>query len=542
MKIVCKNIVEPETFLDNYLRQQERVMKFYDYSIDKDGAAARYGEIAQRSYQRDQLVEALERFNEQLTKSDDTFFQINRLRNPESVVVIGGQQAGLLSGPMYTVNKVLSILIEAKKLEEQLQVPVVPIFWIAGEDHDIDEVNHTFFHYQGQVKKIRLAERNDIKQPASERIITSGTAAELVKEGFRLLQETEHTTKLYRSLMEDVSTDCTYVEWFARLLHRLFEGTGLVLMDAADPNIRQLERPYFRKMLQKNDELRQAFVETAREFRLEGYGEPIDIDEKNAHLFFHEQGQRYLLEKKGEMFAEKQRSAERSLSSLLQLLEENKPVLSNNVVTRPVMQDLLFPVISFIAGPGELKYWGTLKGVFHTFGIKMPLVLPRLHLTFISRRAEKHLKWLAVHPDTVAKEGLKERKQAWLEQRGGMEAEAAFRKAAGKMADALAELSSTFHHRGQEAATAHRRYEALVVKGLTQYQQRIERVAEKEKAADIRRFDEVETELRPNGMLQERQLNIVPLLNEYGDDLVRRVARRLEDEETAAGDHLYVYL
>lgn len=156
MKMISEDHLETQPFLQKYLSFDNKVMEFFDYPINNEGLLDRLKELSSRSYPRKELVEALITFNKEFTDSPSTFEQIECLKNSESVVVVGGQQAGLLTGPIYTINKILSILQEAKRIEKKLNVPVVPLFWIAGEDHDIDEVNHVHVHNGSFVKKFLL--------------------------------------------------------------------------------------------------------------------------------------------------------------------------------------------------------------------------------------------------------------------------------------------------------------------------------------------------------------------------------------------------
>src|SRR5690625_6540117 len=82
-----------------------------------------------------------------------TLKNIERFRSEESVVVIGGQQAGIMTGPMYTINKVISIIQLAREQEDVLKIPVIPVFWIAGEDHDYEEINHLYLIKDEQIRK-----------------------------------------------------------------------------------------------------------------------------------------------------------------------------------------------------------------------------------------------------------------------------------------------------------------------------------------------------------------------------------------------------
>lgn len=543
MKITNTNKID--SFIHKYLNNNSSALSFFDYDLSSRSQRSRYDELMEMSFQREDLVQALIAYNKEHNPSPLTFEQIDRLKQKESVVVVGGQQAGLLTGPIYTVNKILSILIEARNLEESLSKPVIPIFWIAGEDHDIDEVNHTFFTDGKETKKIKIPERNDLKQPVSERIIAEEEAKKVIKDAFQFLPETEHTSFLYKKLLEDIKEGITYSNWCAKLLNQLFSGTGLVLMDAADPRIRKIEQPYFCEMIQKNDTIRASFLEQARKMKKEDFGEPITIDQENAHLFFHEEKQRFLLERLDDGgYREKEGSRRWSEEQMLEEVSTGRLSLSNNVVTRPLMQDLLLPVHTFIAGPGELKYWGTLKQVFHSFDRSMPLVKPRYHITYLSRRSEKTLKTYRLDSKKVTFEGTAYERDQIINDGKVADDVKIFNKAKEKLQNFEHKLKEDISPLGKGAVLLHEQFRVKMEDQLKNYEKEISHFVESTQRVHLQRLLCLEVEIRPDGNWQERHLNIFPFLNAYGNNLVKDTHNKMLDnrESLHIGHHLYITL
>lgn len=545
MEIKNINTNEDNSFIHKYLNNNKHTLSFYDYNLSASSQKARYDELMKKSYQREKLVNALISYNKKHNPSQKTLEQIERLKAPESVVVVGGQQAGLFTGPIYTVNKILSILVEAKSVEESLAKPVIPIFWIAGEDHDIDEVNHTFFSDGRQAKKIKISERNDLKQPVSERIIGQEEAMEAVKEAFLFLPETQNTSSLYNKLIEDIRNGISYSDWCAKILHRLFSDTGLVLMDAADPEIREIEHPYFYEFIQKNDKIRASFIEQAQSMKEQGYGEPISIDQENAHLFFHEGKQRFLLERSEEgEYWEKDGSRHWTEKQMLEEVGTGKLALSNNVVTRPVMQDMLLPVHTFIAGPGELKYWGTLKQVFHSFDRRMPLVKPRYHITLLSRKSEKTLQTYDLQPKKITLDGTERVREELISNGKTVDDTGVFEKAKHELELLQKRLEQELSPLGKGVSLLHSHFQTKIEMQLDDYQKEVSHFVESKQLVHLRRLEDLEVEVRPNGIWQERYLNIYPFLNTYGSDLITVALKEMLKKRSnlPTGSHLYIFL
>src|SRR5699024_3233955 len=121
-----------------------------------------------------------------------------------------------LTGPMYTINKIISIIQFAREQEEILQVPVLPVFWIAGEDHDFEEVNHIHMPAESGLEKHKINQRSFLKQPLSDTVLEPGSASEWLDTLFEGLNETQFTKSLYQRIRDCMTTSSTYVDFFAK--------------------------------------------------------------------------------------------------------------------------------------------------------------------------------------------------------------------------------------------------------------------------------------------------------------------------------------
>lgn len=137
----------------DYMNGKKEIQSCFDYLLTEDAFKQRLHDLREREFFRQDLVTHLLEYNTQLQAGEFTIQNIKALEDENTYVVIAGQQAGLLTGPLYTVHKIISILQLAKEKEESLGVRVVPVFWIAGEDHDMDEINHTFVMKNKKIKR-----------------------------------------------------------------------------------------------------------------------------------------------------------------------------------------------------------------------------------------------------------------------------------------------------------------------------------------------------------------------------------------------------
>src|SRR5699024_8515060 len=141
MQVTCMELNNKNKLNHMYRAHEEAVVSYFEYYPFGD-FNNRLADLQHRSYQRDSLADVLNKMNNHWGATEATLNQIERLSEPESVAVIGGQQAGHLTCPLYSVNILISVVHLAKQQEKELNVPVIPVFWIAGEDHDFAEINH----------------------------------------------------------------------------------------------------------------------------------------------------------------------------------------------------------------------------------------------------------------------------------------------------------------------------------------------------------------------------------------------------------------
>src|SRR5690625_5111478 len=133
MQIDPIKLQKQNKLIKDYRNQDERIMNFFDYPLDYT-YEQRASDLKEREFNREELADVLYMINRQWDAPKSTLKNIERFRSEESVVVIGGQQAGIMTGSMYTINKVISIIQLAREQEAVLNIQVIPVFWIAGED------------------------------------------------------------------------------------------------------------------------------------------------------------------------------------------------------------------------------------------------------------------------------------------------------------------------------------------------------------------------------------------------------------------------
>lgn len=521
--------VAPNKLLKDYLEQHDTIMQRFDYNPYKpETMHDRLADIKKTNYNRKQLVSMLTKLHEKWQLDDTVLANINRLNDSDSVVVIGGQQAGLLTGPLYTIHKIISIIVYARQQEEVLRVPVVPVFWIAGEDHDFDEINHVFLPEQDKMKKYPIRQAVREKKSVSTVEINHHDTITWLDKLFAELVETTYTKTLYNQLRQHLAESVTYVDFFARLTSKLFNAQGLVLIDSGDPDVREIETSYFKRMITKQPEIAAGVYRALQHVRQDGYTISVDAAKQDGHLFYHLDGERILLEKTAEdQWQGKNNRCQFSTEDLLTIASEHPERLSNNVVTRPLMQECLFPTLAFFAGPGELAYWSILKPAFQAIGYKMPPVLPRLSFSIIDRTCRKKIDHYHLSVDELINYGTTNAKLTWLAGQLDPPLAAVITEVKQSIERAHQPLRQLANQMDADLGAMAEKNAGYLFQQIDFLQKAMEKRLTEKHQKTLKNFNQIELAIHPSNGLQERSWNIVSLLNQYGDDWLATLVQKV---------------
>lgn len=502
----------------------------------------RVDHLQSRQFPREELVSILMGMNKNWDASEKTLQQIERLQRDDSVVVVGGQQAGLLTGPLYTIHKIISIIKYAREQEEKLNIPVIPLFWIAGEDHDFDEINHVYTTTNHQLNKRIIGQEEWRKKPVAHIPLDKVKTEQWIKQVFHDLIETEYTRELTETIFKHVQYSETFVDFFARLILQLFKNEGIVLIDSANEQLRTLESPYFEKLIMKQIEITKSVHHTAQNIHYAGYNVQVDVSENDANLFYHDEyGERILLVKEGSHWVGKQQEVSLTVDELLFIARNEPERLSNNVISRPLMQEAILPTLAFIAGDGEISYWALLKDAFKAFdsNMEMPPVVPRLSLTFITERIDKLINNRNLDTTYIVNHGCKNLSVNWLATQQSPPIQMIFDEVEGSIVEAHKPIQQLSESIGPDLGAEAKRNLQNILKELAYLKQRTMNQLEQKYALTLDQFKEINLSLRPKHELQERILNIVSILNECGPMFLSEL---LKLDFSFKEDHYLVYL
>lgn len=516
MHIETMTLSNESELIKKYKNHDTNVMSYFDY-MPYSTYEERLNDLKKRNFDRKGLVNVLKHLNSDWNAPIETMQNIERLKDDKSVVVIGGQQAGLLTGPMYTIHKIISLIQLAKQEEKRLNVPVIPVFWIAGEDHDYDEINHVYLSEDVKLIKHQLDQSIEGKPSVSKIPKDDEYITKWLDEVLASLEETAFTKDLSRHLYEALGKSNNYIDFFSYIIFDLFQDEGIVLMDSAHPEIRQIEKPYFKKMIQHQEEIAAGVYETKQQLEQAGFPIMMDTEINSGHLFYEYQNERLLLERTPEGdWIDKGENISLTTEELLNIVEDTPERLSNNVVTRPLMQECLFPTLAFIGGNGEISYWSTLKRAFHSLNMKMPPVLPRLSFTLSNAKIKKTLDKLNLTYDIVLNGETDNYKINWLKAQTNPPIELLVNEVKQTIDmdhKPLRELAQQIRTDVGQLADANL---LRIQREIDFLKQKMSTALEDKYAQQIHAFNFVQNTLYPENSLQERTWNVVEWVNQHG--------------------------
>ena len=333
---------------------------------------------------------------------------------------------------------------------------------------------------------------------------------------FEELKETNHSKPLYKLCVDIIRFD-TWTDIFKALLHAVFKEHGVLLIDAQNDKLRQLEKPLLKQIVTNHSKINQVFRQTQEQTIASGLTQMIQTD-TNVHLFLHEDGMRQLISKEDNLFKLSKSDITYSEEELIELIETEPERFSNNVVTRPVMEEWLFNTVAFIGGPSEIKYWAELNNVFKLLNVEMPIVLPRMKMTYMMERTQKLLKQYSLNVEKVIQNGIDDDKNEFVREKASdtfiqqvEELKAKHENVYQQLLNEVKENQDNFNLVTKNEEIHNKQFDYL----LKRYLLNIER----ENDISMRQFRELDLVLHPHHGLQERIWNPLQIMNDFGIDV-----------------------
>ena len=465
---------------------------------------------------REVLVSALKKQYESVAISEATKHNISSLLEFNTFTITTGHQLNLFTGPLYFLYKIISVINLTKTLQSKYpDQNFVPVYWMATEDHDFEEIN--YFNFKG--KKIRW---NKASSGPVGRLSTKDLEA--VFEVFEKEIGTSQNANYIKQLFEDSYLKHETLAAATRFLaNELFGEYGLVILDGDDADLKREFIPFIKEELlfQKSHQEVIATIETMKSYE-------IQVNPREINLFYIEDNLRERIIFENNNYKVNNTSLHFSKEELLALVEKSPEKFSPNVILRPLYQEVILPNLCYIGGGGELAYWFELKSYFDSVGVVFPILLLRNSVLLTTeKQATKADKLGLTWSDLFEK-------QVELINRKVKE----FSEFPIDLSIQKAHLLNQFHYlhvlanqTDKSFSGAVKAQEAKQLKGLENLEKRLLKAQKRKHQDELNRIIELQNELFPNQGLQERSANFSEYYIEYGAGLIEKLMAKLQPLE-----------
>ena len=527
----CSAIPHTTALFADYLHHFEKTRPFYSRPpLERSWFREEAGRIRYDAARRERVAAILERQNRSWGASQETLDNIARLRAGASVVVTG-QQVTLFGGPLFSLYKAITAIKLATEATHD-GVECVPVFWLATEDHDLEEVNHTTL----------LAADNTLKRFAAAASGSQGAPVAALHFGDDIKAVVAAAAAaLGESETSDVLRECyrpgeSFGSAFGKLFSRLFKHSGVILLDAADPELHQVAESVYRAAAAGAPDLDEALLRRNKQLEAAGYHAQVHVTPESTLLFALHEGARVPVHRANGQFE----IARRKLSpdELQARIAAAPQEFSANVLLRPVVQDYLLPTLAYVGGPAEVAYFAQAAVVYEELLGRVTPVLPRFGATLVEQRIKRLLDRYQLKV-TDAFHGEEQLRVLLAEHSLPADLNATFEESIASLEESLKKLNAVLERLDKTLLDA-----AATAGSKMRYQ--LERLRERAARAQLRRGEdqarhasELLTALYPNKNLQERELAGVSYLARHGTQLLLRL---YDAAQTTCPDHKIVYL
>jgi bacillithiol biosynthesis cysteine-adding enzyme BshC len=454
---------------------------------------------------------------------------LRRLAEPGAVAITTGQQPGLLTGPLYTIYKALSTVALGRILERQWQRPVVPVFWVAGDDHDFSEASKaSWIAGDGMLRTAALPPRPPeapltpmYRLPLGEGIdaILAQLAADLPPSEFRDWT-LEWLHRYYRPSE-------TVAHSFAGALAELLAPSGIVCLESTHPAVKRAEARHLIRALGLARELDRDLQDRSEELHTAGMDPGVPVGDGATLVMLEGSQGRDRLVLAGSGFEARRGKEKFDLESLQRIAAEEPERLSPNVLLRPVIESALLPTVAYLAGPGELNYLALTPPIYQRMRIPRQPAIPRWSGILVDARVERvlqkfHLEVTDLLEPSGALEARLVRSQLPEETvRTLTTLRAAVEKGYDTLGQSAAEIDPTLTRPVQGS-----KHQALA--GIQEVEKKLLQHLKRRQEIELGQIAKARALVLPDNKPQERVLTVAPFLARYGPSLITEFTEAIE--------------
>ncbi|MFN4146727.1 MAG: bacillithiol biosynthesis cysteine-adding enzyme BshC [Runella sp.] len=477
----------PPLFLD-YLSQKPSLDSFYGRFPILENFEGQIAQKKQNTINRTQLAASLHRQYRSITSKPN----LDVLLDENTFTVTTGHQLNIFTGPLYVIYKIVTTINLARRLQQAYpQYQFVPVYWMATEDHDFDEIS--YFNLFGKKYTWQTQQKGAVGRMNPREL---GEALKILPERVPIFE------KAY--LHHDNLADAVRC-----YMNEMFGAEGLVCIDGDDPDLKRLFLPVIEDEL-LHQKVHKIVNDTTQ--RLETLGYSTQIAPREINLFYLAENLRERIVRAKEDYQILNTDLKFTQSQILEIAHQNPERFSPNVVLRPLYQEMILPNLAYIGGPSEVPYWLQLKGIFDAYGVAFPILLPRNFALYVNAASQKRAEKLGMTIEELFWDEVRLRK-SFVEKTTTISLELEEEKIAiERLFEGITGKALTIDKTLEGAVNADK---VKIMGVIENIEKRLKKAKERNHETEVNQLLGLKAKLFPNGGLQERSENF---LNFYLND------------------------
>ena len=508
-----------QLFID-FINDFEKVKNYYKINFrDEKSYPDFFKKICERDNpNKSKLVSIIKDQYGKFSPSKKTLENIELLKDNNTVAVFTGQQVGILGGPLYTIYKLFTVIKLCEELNsEYSEFNFVPVFWMAGDDHDFDEISSVnLVSKENEIIKLTYSDEHD---PEFNRGSVGNLKFENSIQDFKQLvkdnlRETEFSESLFNMIDNVLSTDLSIKTSFFNLIYQILDDTGLIIFNPQDKEVKRLLQPIFSKELIDYKKHTKDLLLVSADLD-DSYHAQVKI--KPINLFLSDETGRHLIEPVEDEYRLKGKRKRITTEEILDIVEKEPERFSANVLLRPICEDYLFPTGFYIGGPGEISYYAQAIPLYKHYGLQHPIVYPRASSTIVEGNIGKILiKYNLSTKDFLQDSNLL--KDIVVSSLSEHNLEDNFNKANEQIIEALEDLAKLLNKVDNNLSSIAESSKSKILHQLEVLKNKSVKAQENKFDSALRQISKAQNLIYPNNNLQERELTILNFVNKYGFD------------------------
>jgi len=452
---------------------------------------------------------------------------LERIFAPDAMCVTSGQQPGLFTGPLYTIYKALSAAALAVRLEKRTGRAVVPVFWVAGDDHDFAEANHCFVRsLSNEIVRLELRQRDpDAALTPMYREKIGPDIAPVLEQLETITPGTEFKPGIMKWIRSHYIPEADLSSAFAGAVAELLSRFGVVVFSPTEVQAKRAMSRWLLAALENAGALDRSLRDRAAELEAQGLAAPVTVGVGASTVMVESKSGRDRLLIDGDSFRTRRAQELWTVESLTDLLRESPERLSPNVLLRPVVEAAVLPTVAYIAGPGELAYLPQASPIYDALHVEPQIPVPRWSGMAIEGRTSKALAKYGIGIDDLCLPDGQLEALVLKDQLPKSVADAlrtvqeTVQRDYGRLAGAVADVDTAL----QKLVVA---AEKGALRELNNVEKRVMRHVKTQNETTVRQLGNARASLFPMGKPQERVFNITHFLVRYGNDFIDAVFER----------------